>query len=542
MDTNGGGSIHPFTSAESLVGGSTIYEGNRSDFLQLSVGPGESETTWEDLKTTVQGEGDDVVSLCRFVHITDFQLADVKSPSRFEYVNRYSKDKRFSGLIPGYRPQEFLIYAMVCELVKTINSLPPSELSGREVDLVLTTGDLIDNAQNNEVGWVVSLLSGGTADVSSGSNQPEFVSSSSFGDSEYWHPDGGFDVYKEHFGFPVVEGMLTAAMRPIVSEGLKVPWLGCNGNHEILSQGVGEVSSALQEITQGGSKSMDIGGGELPLDLYSYFVDDPAGFFSSGLQRSVSFDPKRRHITTSDLVRIYMEAPGSPPGHGFTQWNIEEDVAYFSYDLGDQMRVVTLDTAVSGGEAEGAIDRSQFLWLEEQLKSASSRYFVDGRLTVNPFGHDRYVVITSHHPLKRMVNSFRDPQRQEVDRGEISDLLHRYPNVILWLSGHTHVNEVSRSVSPYDRRYGFYEVTTVSIMDWPCQFRVVEILERPDALEVHLEMGNVDVPAFTNEVDSTTDLASWHRCVAYNVARLLPKNFVGTRRDRNVKLVLEKRH
>lgn len=40
--------------------------------------------------------------------------------------------------------------------------------------------------------------------------------------------------------------------------------------------------------------------------------------------------------------------------------------------------------------------------------------------------------------------------------------------MILWLNGHIHANRIKR----HD---GFWEVTTSSLVDWPCQARVVEV-------------------------------------------------------------------
>ncbi len=540
MERSVGESINPLTSKESIEVGAILSRGYKQDFRALRLSAGEDVIHRSEL----YGDGhvqSSLESLCRVVHVTDFQLADVKSPSRFEYVNRYAGDPRFGGLVPGYRPQEFLIYATVYELVQTLNRLPHSEISGREVDVVLTTGDLIDNAQSNEFSWVSALLGGGTVDIPSGSEEMEFVADQSFGSSEYWQPEGGNDLFKDNFGFPRVEGILQSAMSPIVSKGLKMPWLGCNGNHEVLTQGVGKVSSSLQDVTVGSFKSVDIGpvGDGL---LYEDFIRDPASFYLNGPQSSVNPDERRTHVDLSGVIEAYLNAPGRPVGHGFTHWNLDQQVAYFAYDLNERVRVITLDTAVCSGDAEGAIDEKQLLWLEERLRECSSRFIVDGKPVMNISGVDRYVVITSHHPLAKMTNSFRDPAKAEASVDRIRDLLHRYPNVILWLSGHTHINKVIPALSPYDRRLGFFEVTTVSIMDWPSQFRILEILEGDCHLEIHLEMGNIDVPIQSAEVDSLADLASWHRLIAYNASLLVPKRFSGDRQDRNVVLHLNKRY
>ena len=61
----------------------------------------------------------------------------------------------------------------------------------------------------------------------------------------------------------------------------------------------------------------------------------------------------------------------------------------------------------------------------------------------------------------------------------IRDLLLRFPNVVLWVNGHTHRN----SVTPYARKRnakapgGFWEVNTAAHVDWPQQARTVELVD-----------------------------------------------------------------
>ena len=45
--------------------------------------------------------------LC-LVHVTDLQLADVQSPTRFEFLNRHFTDPRYAKIVPVQRPQEAL--------------------------------------------------------------------------------------------------------------------------------------------------------------------------------------------------------------------------------------------------------------------------------------------------------------------------------------------------------------------------------------------------------------------------------------------------
>ena len=61
---------------------------------------------------------------------------------------------------------------------------------------------------------------------------------------------------------------------------------------------------------------------------------------------------------------------------------------------------------------------------------------------------------------------------------QVAQLLLRFPNVVLWVNGHTHRN----TVVPYARAAGmpgggFWEVNTAAHIDWPQQARIVEIVD-----------------------------------------------------------------
>lgn len=55
-----------------------------------------------------------------------------------------------------------------------------------------------------------------------------------------------------------------------------------------------------------------------------------------------------------------------------------------------------------------------------------------------------------------------------LNGADVLALLHRFPNVVLWLNGHAHANTVRPRRDPADPSRGFWEVTTCAIADWPC--------------------------------------------------------------------------
>jgi hypothetical protein len=58
--------------------------------------------------------------------------------------------------------------------------------------------------------------------------------------------------------------------------------------------------------------------------------------------------------------------------------------------------------------------------------------------------------------------------------------LHRHPNLLLWLSGHRHVNVVKAFVAPQPEN-SFWQVETPSLRDFPQQFRTFEIYFNSDS-------------------------------------------------------------
>ena len=55
---------------------------------------------------------------------------------------------------------------------------------------------------------------------------------------------------------------------------------------------------------------------------------------------------------------------------------------------------------------------------------------------------------------------------------QVRDLLLRYPNVIAWVNGHTHRNQVLPHARPAGSAVGggFWEINTAAHIDWPHVF------------------------------------------------------------------------
>ena len=70
--------------------------------------------------------------------------------------------------------------------------------------------------------------------------------------------------------------------------------------------------------------------------------------------------------------------------------------------------------------------------------------------------------------------------------------LFQYPNFILWMAGHRHVNVVTLQVAPSGQPSpGFWEVETCSLRDFPQQLRTFDIRRNADNT-VSILVTNVD--------------------------------------------------
>ena len=134
--------------------------GSIAPYRAIQVVEGEPHLVRNDLVLADAGRGAPTRPLLSLVHLTDLQLADVQSPTRFEFLNRYFADPRYAEIIPVQRPQETLNAHAVDAMVRTANAaLGP--ITGMAPQLAVTTGDAIDNAQWNEVQAFLALFDGG---------------------------------------------------------------------------------------------------------------------------------------------------------------------------------------------------------------------------------------------------------------------------------------------------------------------------------------------------------------------------------------------
>ena len=538
-------------------------------------------------------------SLLYFGQLTDPQILDEVSPIRVDFL-----DQTGGHVKDGWRPNDVMATQTFDQVVRAMNAQRVSRVSGRRgqkarMALAIGTGDLIDNQQLNEARWMVGVLRGGLVDPFSGkpiaapgnpcdaASEEEvarmnadvaarrYTGVGDFDDwpanvpverfAGFWDPErptpegtppGPYDAW------PKYPGLYDRAQQPFTAAGLDVPPYLARGNHDGLLEGTINANNPLIRPLATGCIKVFPGHAVDPVTLqgdlrrFLPLLQDPETIrrLLEDAQK-VPPDPDRRVIDRKE----YKQVLGSGTGlrHVDRRQNRASGgtASYYAFAPRRGLRLVSIDTVAEGGSSDGNLDHPQYRWLRRTLKRAQRRR--------------ELIVVYGHHTLATMDATIadeaagdcdtpgcdEDPRRSTplhrglVGRASVRDLFLRFRNVVAYVAGHTHNNEVNLF-----RRgpRAFWEVATASHLDWPQQSRTLELFDNRDGtlslfgtIIDHAAPAEVPPPG---PADGFTDaqLASLGRAIAWNDPQRPPKPpsgepdtlRAGKRADRNVELLI----
>ena len=423
---------------------------------RLEPAPGDDHLLRDDLGEKTPDA--DPVELKFFAQITDTHVVDEESPLRVEWLDKFGQP-----FVGAYRPQEGLSAHVLEAMVRQVR-FTNSPVTGRPIDLVMTTGDNTDNTQCNETRWMIDLMDGDTAvNPDSGIESPTELSAEALcrpdapaeqytpgcdvqsndsiydgvrNSNEYYEPDSSTEPgadnedgagYSPDQAENEREAQRRTALRdfpglfetmntPFQATGLQdLPWYGIFGNHDGLVQGNQPRNPALEGLAVGCTKVTGLSGsapapsdfGDVPDALLTTAAEgDPS------LTQTVPPDPRRRPLKKSEYIAEHFNTTGVPVGHGFTAENVETGMGNYSFSPnGDErLRFIVLDSISEHGLDDGNIDDTQFQWLHGELSDADSK--------------KQLAVVFAHHSLRTMGQPPVSPFAPGDTGGNLSPNVH----------------------------------------------------------------------------------------------------------------------
>jgi metallophosphoesterase (TIGR03767 family) len=387
----------------------------------------------------------------------------------------------------------------------------------------------------------------------------------------FWDPDVAPPAPSAYADWPRYPGLLDRAQQPFQAEGVQVPWYTARGNHDGLVTGNVYATFALargliagcQKVFPSANFDPNIYRGKSESQVFDDIVANPQRQQEIlGGARPVPPDTNRRYVSTEEYKQLHNTGDKSH-GYGYVdkteRSRSKGAAAYYAFSPASGFRFVSMDTVAEGGGSDGNVDDPQYEWLKRELDKNSSTEWSGSRL-VRDRDKDRLIVLFSHHKLEDLeitandeaagacegtndvAGCDRDPRKSTpIHRGlkgkeTIRDLLLKYPNVIAFVTGHSHRNEIKAFNK--SGKSGFWQINTASHTDFPQQARQIEVMDNRDGTlsifnTIIDHAAPVDPPAPGSDANVFTDvqIASLARVLAANDPQGLGPRGPGERQD-----------
>jgi metallophosphoesterase (TIGR03768 family) len=402
--------------------------------------------------------------LLNFFTISDIHITDKESPNQLIYIQRLHPTLPVGASI--YSGIMLYTTHVLDAAIQTANALHKQN----PIDFGLSLGDTCNTTQYNETRWYIDVIDGKVITPSSGA----------------------------HLGADTI-----AYQKPYKAAGLdkSIHWYQTLGNHDHFWMGSIPVDYSLRKdlrqsyITDEVFATGDVLSDPRKINSRDYYVGVLDGSTPYGdikyagpvadfkTPPKVSADPDRRSLLRTEWMNEFFKTSSSPVGHGFNPAEAKNGFACYSFvpKSNIPLKVIVLDNTQKENDGSvdihghGFLDQARWAWLKKELADGDAA----GQL----------MIIAAHIPIDVEVTApnsemgwWTDPQNAVTLPNLIAEL-HSHPNLIMWLSGHRHLNTVKAFISPDPvnaPEKGFWQVETPSLRDFPQQFRTFEIYLNSD--------------------------------------------------------------
>jgi metallophosphoesterase (TIGR03768 family) len=447
------------------------------------LGPGEDAGRKFDLMPAGYTGATNAAKLLSFFSMSDIHITDKESPAQVPFFG-WSAPFHGGGLYASaYSPIMRSTTHVLNAAVGTINGLHHQS----PFDFGLVLGDVCNASQFNELRWFLDVMDGKRITPSSGG----------------------------HLGADTID-----YQKPYQATGLdrSIPWYEVIGNHDQFWMGVGYPTEKVKKILVGSevlnmNPNVLVANASEGAGIYMGVVDGttrygevikggPTNLFAT--PPTVVADPNRHSLTTeysastlacTNYMSEFFNTTSLPQGHGFSRSNLENNFASYAFVPMTNLPlkiIVFDDTCKLTGPSDGPmfygagwVDAARYAWLTNELQhgqDAGQLMIIAAHIPIDP---QEDVFDSKHNPNEPQfyVNAKNQAQFPGCKtEAEMLATLHQYPNLILFMAGHRHMNTVTPQPSPDPAHpeNGFWEVETPSLRDFPQQFRTWEIRRNRD--------------------------------------------------------------
>lgn len=419
--------------------------------------------------------------LLSFFTISDIHITDKETPNQLIHLGRLV-ESRLAISASLYSPVMMCSTHVLDAAIQTVNALHAKN----PIDFGLSLGDVCNSSQYNELRWYIDIL-----------------------DGKVIHPSSG-----AHLGADSID-----YQKPFKAAGLdkSIPWYQTLGNHDHFYMGSFPVDNPLRPDLRASYTSDTVfASGNVLADVNNlkepvYYMGVLDGSSPDGAIRhagkvtdfphppKVAADANRRPVGTEEWMAEFFKTSTLPVGHGFNPADAKTGFACYSFVPKSTLplKVIVLDNTQREDDGSpdihghGFLDLRRWNWLKAELAAGDAA----GQLMVIA-AHIPLAVEETNPPPVLPAGKKQSPMgwwvnpdptapvQNAVDLPGLIAELHRHPNLLLWLSGHRHLNTVKAFAGPTPQT-GFWQVETSSLRDFPQQLRTFEIhLNNDDSISI----------------------------------------------------------